>query len=380
MKQRHGNDMSVQEQAAQWLCDLQEADEATRAQFTHWLKASPLHIQAFLELEALWNEMDRVDAKRAIDIDELLKTHEPHAIASNVVALPSRVDESRAPRQPSRWRQAATVAAVALLALIGAWTVPSLLGKQTYVTAVGEQRTLKLSDGSVIHLNTDSRVEVRYTESARDLRLIEGEALFSVERDPARPFRVSASTSVIQAIGTQFNVYNRADGTSVAVIEGVVKILPPNALEPARARRESHPERNSAPALEQSCSMLATQSVPGSNTVEACELQLAAGETAYVAKSGSVEKAPASNIEEAIAWKQRRLVFRSDTLADVADEFNRYNRTKIRIDGDALKTRRLIGTFNADDPESLALFLSQDESVAVERSGSEIVIRAPTLR
>lgn len=368
--------MSVREQAAQWLCDLQDSGDADRARFTQWLKASPLHIQAFLELEALWREMDRVDARCEIDIDALLEPHRA-GTAINVIPLQSRAEEASASaNRPARWRQAAAVAALALCGLVGIWATPSLLGKQTYATAIGEQRSIKLSDRSMIHLNTDSRVEVRYSESARDIRLLEGEALFTVERDPSRPFRVSASTSVIQALGTQFNVYNRPSGTSVAVIEGVVKIVPAHGVAPAR--EQSH-ESGSAPRPihknEDACPALHGHSSSGLSAPGACELKLAAGETAYIAKSGTVDRTAAANVEEAIAWKQRRLVFRSDTLADVATEFNRYNRTKIRIDGDALQARRLIGTFDADDPESLALFLSRGENVAVERVGREIVIQ-----
>ncbi len=92
------------------------------------------------------------------------------------------------------------------------------------MTSLGEQRFFKLDDGSVLYLNTQSRVEVRYSRAARVVRLIEGEAMFTVEHDAARPFRVMAGPTVIQAVGTRFNVYRTRLSTTVSVVEGVVKI------------------------------------------------------------------------------------------------------------------------------------------------------------
>ena len=365
--------MSVQDQAAQWLCDLDDAGDAERAQFAMWLKASPSHIQAFLEIEALWNDMGCVDTQRSIDIDELLQQHSAGSDAGNVVMLPSVHELSPQPerrRRWSRWHQIAAVLVLGVGALAGTWTVLSTQDTQTYATSIGEQRAVKLSDGSVIHMNADSRLEVRYSDSARHIRLLSGEALFTVERDPARPFRVSTPTSTVEALGTQFNVYNRASGTTVAVLEGVVKITPQlaNDTMPQASGTSVEPNQNEA---REGC---AVRSAPASATDETCGLRLWAGETAHIASSGTVDKEAATNIEESIAWKQRRLVFRQDTLNDIAAEFNRYNRTQIRIEGDALRERRLIGTFDADDPESLILFLSSDPEVVIKKSGTEIVI------
>lgn len=64
-----------------------------------------------------------------------------------------------------------------------------------------------LNDGSIVYLNTRSRVEEQFSRQARNVRLLEGEAMFSVEHDRARPFRMISDDTVIQAIGTQFNVY-----------------------------------------------------------------------------------------------------------------------------------------------------------------------------
>src|SRR5690606_34920469 len=134
----------------------------------------------------------------------------------------------------------------------GVWAV-LLSGGQTYATAVGEQRRIELTDGSVVHLNTRSRLEVAFTDGARDIRLLEGEATFTVEGDPARPFSVHAGTNIIRAIGTQFNVLRRPSGTTVQVIEGEVRVSTDTLQEPlsigeeARIDDSGHLKKRRAP-------------------------------------------------------------------------------------------------------------------------------------
>jgi transmembrane sensor len=176
---------------------------------------------------------------------------------------------------------------------------------------------------------------VEFTAAARTVRLLEGEALFTVERDRKRPFRVEAGGVVFQAVGTQFNVYRRANITTISVVEGVVQILP---QAPAAAR-------------------------------------LAAGEQADVARDGQIDKHKVSDLDQVTAWRQRRLVFRGDSLANVASEFNRYNKLRVEIESPDLRTKRLTGVFNADDPESLVLFLSGDPDLAIESSADIVHIR-----
>jgi transmembrane sensor len=144
---------------------------------------------------------------------------------------------------------------------------------------------------------------------------------------------------------TQFDIYHRASGTTVSVIEGVVLVSP--------ERRTTAPTFLTAP------------------------IPLSAGEQASIAPNGRIVKAAAADMDRAMAWRQRRLVFRSDSLASVAAEFNRYNTLKIRVEGEAVQGRQLIGTFNADDPESLVQFLAQEQDLKVERGEDVLVIRAP---
>jgi transmembrane sensor len=322
----------VSEEAADWLVRLEEDQNAAcREEFFAWLKQSAWHVREFLLATETWQGLEGMDTAKHVDVRKLIDE------SRNVVRLdaetPPQLSKSRksSSHYQRRWLIAA---ALGSLALGTAWLVWRNANPSPYETSVGEQRSFQLDDGSVLHLNARTRVEVRFSEHLRLLRLVDGEALFVVGRDPTRPFRVTAGTATIQALGTQFNVYRRGDGATVSVLEGAVQVS-----------SERQPVR------------------------------LTAGEEANVGSGGRALRRAMADIPKAIAWRQRQLVFRDDALADVAAEFNRYNRVQIRVEGEAARAKQLIGVFAADDPQSLVLFLEKDASLAIERSGDTIFIR-----
>jgi transmembrane sensor len=101
---------------------------------------------------------------------------------------------------------------------------------------------------------------------------------------------------------------------------------------------------------------------------------LDAGEGAHIARDGRIVR-ETLNLAEVATWRQRRLVFREETLANIAAEFNRYNRSPhIAIEGEATANTRYGGTFDADDPESLAQFVETRGQLTVRREPGRIVI------
>ena len=81
------------------------------------------------------------------------------------------------------------------------------------------------------------------------------------------------------------------------------------------------------------------------------------------------------DLEKSTAWRERRLVFVSDSLQTVAEEFNRYNQLQIDIQVPAQDARQITGTFNADDPGSFIAFLEKNASFEVIREKQRIVVR-----
>jgi transmembrane sensor len=319
----------LNEEAAAWLLELEEDSSTdTETRFRQWLESSADHMQAFLEITAIDRDLDNMDPEGRIDLDSLLAAVRAEG-APNIVTLPTRA--MSAVPQRSHARIAAAVIGLGVLAWLAVWAWHTNSGR--YNTALGEQRAVKLDDGSLIHLNTLTRIEVNFSGEAREVRLLEGEALFTVERDSERPFRVVSGSTVVQAMGTQFNVYRRSGATTVSVVEGRVQV-----------------------------------------TDAAAPVMLDAGEAANVESDGNVAKHSANDVAKAISWRQRQLSFDHETLGHVATEFNRYNRLQIRIADPRLRERELEGVFNADEPQALLDFLALEQDLRFERQGDVVNI------
>jgi transmembrane sensor len=330
-------DRLVAEQASEWVEIMKKPSMLERLVFARFLKKHERHAESFLLMEAIERGLNGIDAGRRHDVNQLLA-----AAASAAVPLEEQ-HRGESHRVLWRWRLA-SIATALVIAAVAAWWAGPLLGLrwQTIDTALGEQRVLELTDGSVVHLNTQSRVQARLTAESRDIRLIAGEALFKVARDNTRPFRVHAGATVIRALGTQFNVRLRPEGTDVAVIDGKVEVS---------AGRRSDPTPSST--------------------------QLGAGEEAHVSGNKPVLRQATTDVARITAWRQRRLMFRMDSLGTIANEFNRYNATpRVLVEGEAARTRRFSGVFDADNPEVFAQTLADDPELTVIHTDEGILIRA----
>jgi transmembrane sensor len=337
------------EEATAWFINFNEdeVDAKGRAEFNQWLRRSPEHVRAYLEIAAAWEDSSRLGRRRILASDELVaRAGADH----NVVALASQVPVKARPESAperkrtstSRWR---SLAAAVVLAAIGGSIVWYAKGRNVYSTDIGEQRTIQLADGSTVELNSRSRLRVRLTPGERSVDLLDGEALFEVTKDAKRPFVVYSDTTRVRAVGTQFDVYKKSSGTTVTVVEGRVTVAgPPNGGEVSELNAN-----------------------PGQGVL------ISAGEQITVT-AHEVAHAARANIASVTAWRERKLVFEDATLTDVIAEFNRYNTRRIVLDDLALNEFHIRGTFPATDPHRLVEFLRHRFDVEVSETGTEIRI------
>lgn len=342
----------VAEQAADWMLRLKMSeDPKLHAALLAWLKASPLHVREFLLASCVDDVFQNLDAGRKVDVESLLARA---AANSNVIPIDDRLPEPRRYEEPRRrvgkaLGAAASIAATAVLGLVGWFTYFGADRPHTYTTRVGEQRMFELNDGSVVTLNTQSSVQVRFDRTTRNIYLDEGQALFQVKHDATRPFRVHSNATVITAIGTQFDVRRYLDRTTVAVVEGTVQVSPviPTALTDA-----------------------AEATIPFETT------KITAGEGITVSANGRVDRPEHVDTAASTAWQHQRLVFVDTTLEEIAREFNRYNaKPHLRVASDEVKHRMFTGSFNARSPESFVAYISQETDLLAERHDDEVVIR-----
>ena len=294
------------ETAALWYTELQDPD------------VSPDTWDAFLEWE---NDLANARAYREIE--------------STIGVLDRTSLKSPKDKSPGRDRNpvilALAAAAAALIIGAAALTLQSPEPEPaplTYATAIGEQKTVTLEDGSILTLNTNTKLSVQYSKAERLVRLTQGEALFEVEQSD-RPFLVEAGGTVTRALGTEFDVHAERHTVSVTLIKGSVRV---------------------------------TTSDPGPGAGQAGAMPAKTLQEGIVLKPGDrLEMKPGadpilSTIDPAQAgkWREGLLQFDNVTLAEAIAEMNRYSTTKLRIDDTDLAAERISGTFPAGEQEAFA--------------------------
>ncbi len=351
---------AIAEQAGEWFVanDTAALDERDSAALVGWLKGSPVHVEQFLGVSMVARELRQVAADPAYALDAVL------ALARADDDSPVPLGRRRRPAAgtqatPRRWLTAAVaMAACAVLALglLSFWSArpgapagaPAAATVLQLQTRHGEQLSRRLADGSLLHLNTDSAVTVRYDGAERLVVLGAGQADFEVAHEPGRAFRVIAGSAQIVDVGTKFDVRLDAGSTVVTVIEGRVLVEPSAAFGKPRAPAGGKP----SPLLVE---LRADQ-----------QLSVAAGRW----QTGPV----VVDAQRTTAWLHRQIVFEKEPLERVAAEFNRYAPKPIEITTPALRSLEISGVFATDDTEAFIAFLRSLKGVRVEVSAARISV------
>jgi len=344
-------------EAVEWFLLFEETagSESDRQGFSEWLLRSPAHVEEYLRVSSSWALVD-VGSEGDLEAAALVVAAKAHHETDNVVVLPGRLHR-RSQQPPDRVMGRAFSArkrgwglAAAVLLGVALWiTSLSWQSTMTFQTVVGEQSSFTLPDGSVVFLNTNSKVLVSWLPTERRVELVRGEARFKVARDPGRPFTVATSTAAVRDLGTVFNVRAERLSTQVAVLEGQVEVT----VAP-----------NGAPVT------------AAPTTVDGERVRLGAGERAAVTPGGILTNT-GPPIEAVLAWTERRLVFQDQPLDMVIQEFNRYRTHPLVLDDQGLAALRISGVFDLSDPESLIVYLGTFEAVQVDRrsDGSQHLTR-----
>jgi transmembrane sensor len=313
-------DDARQASAADWLVRLQAPDlgEAEAAEFDAWISDSPANAAAY---DAALSVMLEIGAA-ADDILEKLQT--------------APVRRTSAVRG---WIAAGGVAAAATIALavipFGALAPTT----QSFATAKGEHRTVKLADGSSIELNGGSRLSVTLGAHERQVSLPEGEALFDVAADKARPFLINAGDRTVRVVGTRFDVRHRGDDLSVTVERGVVEVRSAEGLG-GRVWR-LHP-----------------------------------GQRLDTAQGAPTVQLTAVDPKQVESWRTGRLIYRDQPLGDVVADLNEQFAKPIVLQEPALAQIRVSGVLVLDDQDAVIRRLALLAPIKALPSGPSILLRS----
>lgn len=333
----------INEEAAYWFVEFRtgDIDVTGRKAFDAWVRASPEHLRAFIEIAALWKHSGALDPQSLCKLEELVASAREEA---NVVPLPRMPPSEADARGSSHRLWLATAAALAVAGLLVMWSLPP--GGRIYSTEVGERRSLRLADGSMVTLNSRSRARIAFSDSTRSVELLQGEALFRVAREASRPFVVRAGSNFVRAVGTEFDVDEKERGTVVAVVDGRVAV----------SRAIARPDRGPSDAQ-----------LGGRDVVF-----VSAGERVDTAEGASPlpTRIKASSVT---AWTQGKIILQAATLAEVVESFNRYSQRRFIATDVGRVPFRLSGVFSTD-PDFLIRYLRERTDIEVQESATEVRI------
>ncbi|MBI5768404.1 MAG: FecR domain-containing protein [Verrucomicrobia bacterium] len=319
----------IDDAAAAWVARRDRGLTAVEQdEFLQWLSADPRHGERLARHQRGWAELAHLALWRP-----------EHSAEPNpdLLAPPASVATTR---KVLRWAVPLSLAAAALaIMFVSSRNRPP----PPAAAAPGESayRQQVLDDGTLVELNRGAQFSATFTPGERRVRLTHGEALFTVAKNPARPFVVEAGGVTVRAVGTAFNVRLGPAEVEVLVTEGRVQL-----------------DRPAAP--------LATPPLG------------AAGQRAVVPRSGAEPVTAAvtrDEIDRALAWQPKLLEFAATPLADVAAEFNRRNRLQLIVADEALRALPIGASFRSDNVDGFVRLLEASFGVSVERSRDTITLR-----
>ncbi|PZP59165.1 MAG: iron dicitrate transport regulator FecR [Pseudoxanthomonas spadix] len=335
--------LAARAEASVWITRLHGPGRGPEleAGFRRWLAEHPENAQEFEGLTEVWDLLSgSVPSGAALRLERW----EHSAEARELRALRTQTFPIRA----RRWRRRGwAMAACAVLAAIGVLLHHLTAGPAPYVTAVGEQRTVRLEDGSRLTLNADSRVTTDLTGAERRVQLERGEALFEVAKDARRPFVVIVDGHSVTALGTTFVVRRDAHRVAVTLIEGRVAVATLTTT-PAGDNRHASP----APSAD----------------------ILTPGERIILGDRVPV-RIDTPRLDAVTAWRRGEVLLDNTPLSEAAAEMNRYDRTGIVIDSARARAVRLSGLYHVGDNAGFAGSVAQMHGLQLEQRGGHIHLR-----
>ncbi len=338
----------VSEEAAYWYirCTDERAMRLSdRRELVAWMRSSPENVAEFLRVSGMEGTLgkQKLVAKAGIDDSNVIELGaSSNAIQQGPSETSGSVGKGYKKKMNNKtklpWRLAAMVAAMALtivmtLVVRGTWF------DSTVSTVAGQRQHITLEDGSVVHVGARTRLKVEFSDERRVVHLYEGEAVFEVAKDSARPFIVSTHLIDATAVGTRFEV-SINPGVTTTVSEGIVKVTARN--NPANGK----------------------------------VVMLRAGQQLRVSDSGLTEPSFAHvDAERKLEWANGWLVFRGETIGEAAREFNRRNVVQIAIEPAIAERTLPYYRFEVDSPESFAKVIAGQPDIVLKADRSSKVLR-----
>jgi transmembrane sensor len=328
--------------AAEWFVRLHSPDvsvEETLA-LQDWLNESPHHAQAFARIEEVSQAVRRVSTPAAVVTRRMARDRYDGSMPLKDWKEP----------QARRWSRVTLAAAAVCAGVVFSTLFWKTSSPNTFSTVVGENRLVTLSDGSTISLGGNTRIAVVVTEKERTVELAKGEALFTVAKDPARPFKVRAGDATVVALGTAFDVQRDSDRAIVSVTEGRVLVEPAVDFLPVSLLQEFKPNLRT--------------------------VRLIAGQQTTAGRTGIAEPSQVEDPAGPTAWQSGRLAFHLQPLRYVLEDVNRYASKPVVLAEASLGELVITGTVERDNIKGWVGSLERVFDLQAVEEDDRIVIHA----
>ena len=322
---------AIKEEAGAWIVKIDQGELSSEQviEFQAWLSQSRYHKEYIEKLAQNWDSMSILS-----ELAELFP-------------LPESAQEDK--KSVNRnWMPMWVMTSVSVCFLVAMLVFDLNLNftKTEYMTVVGQQSDVKLDDGSIVSLNTDSHLEVDFSGDIRMVRLLKGEAHFDVAKNPKRPFVVYAGKGMVWAVGTAFNVRYTDVNVDVMVTEGTVKVYAESEDIKPGSRRLSPTESQ----MDEFTVSDITQHEVIANAGQTVSYREAIEE--------HIEVTP-QVVDKKLAWQTGYLTFSGESLERALAEIARYTDKEIIITDDSIKSLQIGGHFKTNDIDGLLVSLGQ---------------------
>jgi transmembrane sensor len=343
---------AIDTEAAEWLLRLHQRRltlEETLA-WQQWLAQDPRHERTFRELEELWHKFGSMPTPALVSSEALRADTYDGSVSVSAWQTQPRAHPVRSSR---RWALAAMFV-LGLSCILGGGVLTHLVGHherdRTFETAIGQNASVTLADGSTVQMGGDTRLIVVLRPQFRQIDLLQGEACFQVAKDRARPFRVRAGAATVTAVGTEFNVRRSDDRVVVSVLEGRVLVQPMAAVIPISWIPSSRTRGPAAP--------------------------VAAGQMSTIDGRGMESTQTISDSSSAVSWEHGRMAFEAEPLRYVVQDVNRYAQRPIVIADARLSELRITGTVTEANVVGWVRSLEAAFDIHADIQPDKIILRA----
>ncbi len=338
LKPKRIEDERILDDACNWIAKIDRGLSAKEtSEFQTWLYEKPAHLAQMLNVAKMWDKMD--DLERLSDI----------------------FPENQVQRKKSSLFIGAVAASLVLAFTLVFLnfshvftTTPQIVmqpAESTYKTKVGEMDTITLPDNSLLVLNTNTIVNMKYTNDVRILELVQGEIHIDVAHDESRPLSVLANGKIIQAVGTAFNVEVGSDIVELIVTEGKV-LVEDKSTNQFKADVANHKVKLPKTSLAVSKG-------------EKIDLDI----VEKSAKQSTVVKLDPIDIISSLSWQEKKLIFRGESLSQVVNEISRYTDLQIELDdNEVLKQINVVGVFKTGDVTELLVEFKKHFNITHEKT------------